>query len=235
MASLKLTYDNEQELSNPVNVINIDFGRQEHTLTAVVDGSENINHFAVSCTDSWITVKRLRNNISLVIAENTTSSDRFGRLLFTHNLDSDKHMYVMFMQAKPSYAIHATIDEREIDSVEINTLLGYDDDESETVSIDIECEGGLGDYMVRSVVEYARQRETDGYRLVPYDNGIKVVKASDHELQVMNFGKISKYNDMYYEVILAHRNDFNTVRRIKVRYSQDSGSGFEIDETYEAC
>ena len=235
MSKLQLTYDETLLPDAPVENIQLDCGRQEHYIKVKVDGSENINHFTVSCDDDWITVKRLRNDINIVVSENTTSSDRFGRMVFTHNLDAEKQIYLILAQSKPHYALSASVGGDVADSVMINTLLGHDDDECETACVEITCEGGLEDYIIRTVVEYARPRESDGYRLVPYDNGIKVVKANDHELNIVNFGKISKYNDMYYEVIIAHRNDFNTICRIKVRYSDEGGSGFEIDDGYYEC
>ena len=225
-----MIYDSELELSGLANVISIGSGQEAHTVTVVVDGSENINHFWLSCSDDWITVSRTRNSITLLFNENMALTERFGRVKFTHNMDSDLSVILTFVQEVPLYEVNAKEMDNDIDEIEFDTLLGVNDPEFQKKKIEIECKGGLCDYRIRNIVEYAKRDSSQGYRIVPYDRGLKVTKIGTDVLSVTNFGKISPYRDMYYEIILAHRNNFNAVKRIKVTYRPEPGSGFELDE-----
>lgn len=200
-------------------------------MTVFVDGSSSINHYTMEVSVDWITVDRVRNYITMSIAENTSPSDRFGMVKLTHNLDADRHVTVIFMQSAPTYTVSVSRDGEESPEVVFSTLYGQNDQDSETEEIDVECVGGTEDYMVRGVLEYSRASENLPYRVTPYDGGLKVAKTSPSKLSITNYGKIPSADDMYYDVVLAHRNSPRSTARVRVSYRQDaSDGGFSLDD-----
>lgn len=233
VSSLSVTYDNEEVLSNPLNVINVGIERQEHSIMVEVDGSDTVNHFTVTCEEDWVTLRRVRNSITMIVNANTGPYERSAYIRFQHNMDADARITLILNQDRPVYKITTMLGKDEVDTIVFGKLFGPEDPDSETETVTVECIGGLCDYLVRGVVQMAKSPTSTRYRLVPYDNGVKVVKTSPSLLKVTNFGKISKYDDMYYEIVLGHMNNLTVTKRIKVVYKdkgKDEGSGFELDD-----
>lgn len=218
MSSLFVTYDNDLELSGFIETLELGFERQEHSMNVIVDGSPYVSHFSVSCDQDWVVFHRVMNSITIVVNENTTPRERFATMVFKHNMDRNSVMRVNIRQAKPEYSVNAMQNGLEVESVQFSTLLGVNDPERESEALDIKCLGGLRDYRVRVVNEYAKVSDESGYRIVPYDGGLKTVKVGTDRLWIVNYGKISPYDDMYYDVVLSHRNDMRSTKRIKVTY-----------------
>lgn len=229
MARLWVTYDNETQLSAPVNSIFIDCGRQEHNITVFVDGSDTINHFTMTVSDGWITANRIRNSVSVIVKENAGLFDRVGKLTFRHNMDADKVVEIVLVQSPHDYTIAVQQNGEDVDEITFTTLMNRDDQDSEEQTVDVVCGGGLEDYRIGKVYEYAKKTPSDNYRLVPYDNGLKLKKIGNGTLSITNFGKLSSLYDVYYNVTLSHRNNYRSVCTLKVSYaSDDIGSGFEL-------
>lgn len=207
-------------------------GRQEHRITVFVDGSDTINHYTLlNGAPQWITVSRVRNSVTVVLTDNTGPAMRFGSVRFDHNMDSSKSITLTFAQEAPEYTIAVSANGEPADEIRFNTLTGQDDQDSETTVLDVSCEGGVKDYTVRCVLEFEKTPSSQNYRMVPYDGGLKVVKSSPTELSVTNYGKVSLSDDMYYEIVVAHRNNPRSTARVRVAYTQEpTSSGFSLDD-----
>lgn len=232
MGRLWLIYDGETQLGAPAATIQVGCGRQEHRITVFVDGSDTINHYTLlNGAPQWITVSRVRNSVTVVLPDNTGPAMRFGAVRFDHNMDSSKSVTLTFAQEAQEYTIAVSGNGEPADEIQFDTLLNQDDRDSESETVSVACGGGVEDYTIRSVLEFERALPSDNYRMVPYDGGLKVTKTSPTELLVTNYGKISLSDDMYYEIVLAHRNNPRSVARIRVTYAQEpASSGFSLDD-----
>lgn len=229
MSKLQLIYDETLLPDAPVENIQLDCGRQEHHITVLVDGSDTINHFTMNVSDSWITVNRIRNSITVIVKENAGLFDRVGKLTFRHNMDANKVVEIVLMQKPQEYTISVQQDGEDVDEITFTTLMDAYDQDSEEQIVDVVCEGGLEDYRIGKIYEYAKKTPSDNYKMIPYDNGLKLTKIGNNILSITNFGKLSSFYDVYYNITLSHRNNYRSVRTLKVSYAADDIiGGFDL-------
>ena len=78
-------------------------------------------------------------------------------------------------------------------------------------------------------MEYAKNENDADYFPIKYDNGLKLAKLSNSELNITNYGKVSLYYDNYYVINLCHRNNPKSKVQITVRYTQNNNeTGFGL-------
>ena len=66
---------------------------------------------------------------------------------------------------------------------------------------------------------------------IPYDNGLIINKIGKMEVEIINFGKISLYNQICYEMTIYHKNDPSQYKVITLQYKQeDTQKGFTFDD-----
>ena len=79
--------------------------QQIYNFTVIVDGSENIAHFTVSNNSSYVEIKQMRNEITVVVKPNLTKDERLNSITFTHNMDSSIVFVVTIKQRARVYGI----------------------------------------------------------------------------------------------------------------------------------
>lgn len=225
MATLKVKIDG-QEYSERTNFINIGYEEAISNVTVCVDGSDLINHFHIECYDNWITIKRLRNEIEIVFAKNDGYDVRTGSITFHHNLDSSVYVSFVINQAVCDYSISVDTDE-----IEFDNLLDSTDPVNEERTITVTTANGSCDFIVPSIIEYAKNEDDENYFIVKYDKGLKLKKLSNSQLKIINYGKVSLYYDNYYVIKLCHRNNPKSNVQITVRYAPNNNeTGFELGD-----
>lgn len=225
MATLKVNIDS-QEYGERTNFINIGYEEAISNVTVYVDGSDLINHFHIECYDNWITIKRLRNEIEIVFAKNDGYDVRTGSIIFHHNLDSSVYVSFVINQAVCDYSISVDTDE-----IEFDNLLDSTDPVNEERTITVTTANGSCDFIVPSIIEYAKNEDDENYFIVRYDKGLKLKKLSNSQLKIINYGKVSLYYDNYYVIKLCHRNNPKSNVQITVRYAPNNNeTGFELGD-----
>lgn len=230
MATLRVDIDS-QEYGERTNFINIGYEEALSKATVYVDGSDLINHFHIECYDNWITIKRLRNEIEIVFAKNDGYDVRTGSITFHHNLDSSVYVSFIINQDVCDYSISV-----DTDVIEFDDLLDRMNEEQEIVKeeeriITVTTTNGSCDFIVPSIIEYAKNEDDENYFIVRYDKGLKLKKLSNSQLKIINYGKVSLYYDNYYVIKLCHRNNPKSNVQITVRYAPNNNeTGFELGD-----
>lgn len=219
-----------------VNINNVDYADKycgisigyEQTIlgaTVIVDGSDLLNHFKVSCDSEWVKIKRLRNSIELVIDKNNSLKERVASLLFTHNLDKEAYINLNIMQAACEYGISVNKSE-----IVFDTLLDQDDVDKEICEVTVTTTNGVQDFGIGSVVERV-DVDGDGVGdndyIIKYDNGLKLTKVGTKTLRITNYGRVFLKDDVYYTITLYHKNNPRSTAKIVIRYT-DSGTNNEL-------
>lgn len=193
--------------------------------TVIVDGSDLLNHFKVSCDSEWVKIKRLRNSIELVIDKNNSLKERVASLLFTHNLDKEVYISLNIMQSVCEYGISVNKSE-----IVFDTLLDQDDVDKETCEVTVTTTNGVQDFGIGSVVERV-DVDGDGVGdndyIIKYDNGLKLTKIGTNKLRITNYGRVFLQDNVYYTITLYHKNNPRSVAKIVIRYT-DSGTNNEL-------
>lgn len=223
MTSLKVNIDG-QEYTQKTNFLNIGYEQTIFNSVVYVDDSDLINHFHVECYYSWIYIKRLRNSVEIIFAKNDTCETRVGCITFHHNLDINTYVSFIVNQSPCDYSISVDVDE-----IQFDTLLDQTDENSEVYAVNVTTTNGSCDFIVPSIVEYAKNENDVDYFPIKYDNGLKLTKLSNSELSITNYGKVSLYYDNYYVINLCHRNNPKSNVQITVRYTQNNNeTGFGL-------
>ena len=223
--TLKVNIDG-QEYSEISNFFNIGYEQTTSNVTVYVDGSDLVNDFHIECYDNWITIKRLRNEIEIIFAKNDGYDVRTGFISFHHNLDSGVYVSFVINQAVCDYSISVDTDE-----IEFDNLLDSTDPVKEEHIITVTTTNGSCDFIIPSIVEYARNENNENYFITYYDKGLKLTKLSNSQLKITNYGKVSLYYDNYYVIKLCHRNNQKSNVQITVRYAPNNNeTGFELGD-----
>ena len=200
--------------------------------TVVVDGSDLLNHFNLSCDSDWVKIKRLRNSVELVVTKNNSLKERTTNLSFTHNLDKNVYINFSIIQAACIYEI--TVNESEI---VFDTLLDSSDGNKEVRDIIVTTTNGAEDFGIGSIVERV-DVDGDGVGdddyIIKYDNGLKLTKIGKNRLRVTNYGRVFLQDDVYYTITLYHKNNPRSTAQIVIRYTDSTtnnelGFGFGDD------
>lgn len=224
MASLSVNINGTSYSDNYCG-ISIGYGKTILNATVVVDGSDLLNHFKLSCDCEWVKIKRLRNSIELVIAKNNSLKERVASLSFTHNLDKEAYINLNIMQAACEYRISVNKSE-----IVFDTLLDKDDDDKEICEVTVTTTNGIQDFGIGSVVERVDVNGDgvgDNDYIIKYDNGLKLTKVGTNTLRITNYGRVFLKDDVYYTITLYHKNNPRSTAKIVVRYT-DSGTNNEL-------
>lgn len=193
--------------------------------TVVIDGSDLLNHFKLSCDSDWVSIKRLRNCVSMVVSKNNSLNERVATLTFTHNLDNDVYVNLNIIQAACVYEISVNKSQ-----IVFDTLLDEDDVDKEVCDIDVTTTNGIQDFGIGSIVEKV-DVELDGDDendyIIPYDNGLKLRKIGSNKLRITNYGRVFLVDNAYYTITLYHKNNPRSTAKIVIRYT-DSGTNNEL-------
>lgn len=193
--------------------------------TVIVDGSDLLNHFKVSCDSEWVKIKRLRNSIELVIDKNNSLKERVASLLFTHNLDKEVYINLNIMQAACEYGISVNKSE-----IVFDTLLDADDAEKEICDVMVTATNGIQDFGIGSVIEkvdVSSDGNDENDYIITYDNGLKLTKIGTNKLRITNYGRVFLQDNVYYTITLYHKNNPRSIAKIVIRYT-DSGTNNEL-------
>lgn len=229
MATIGIRFQNETYIDTftPEHFFQCGYEKGVYDIVVLCDNSELLNHFTVSNVyqSKWIDLQRNRNHIKLTMKENCGHDSRNTRLVFTHNVDNTAQFTLDIEQEARVYPISADRTE-----ITFDNLLDQDDTDSTAVTVTVTTEGGLEDFGIKIVKEFAK-RETDmEYREVPYDNGLYLKKIGKNRLLVRNFGQIAMYPQMYYVITLFHKNDRTSTWDIKVQYDDFHNDGISFDD-----
>ena len=205
--------------------ISVGYGQTILDATVVVDGSDLLNHFNLSCDRDWVKIKRIRNSIEFIVTKNTSLDSRIATLSFTHNLDRDVYIDINIEQEACVYSI--STNKREI---VFDTLLDSDDVDKEVCDITVTTTNGVEDFEISSIVERV-DVDGDGVGdndyIIKYDNGLKLTKIGKNLLRITNYGRVFLEDNVYYTITLCHKNNPRSIARIVVRYT-DSGTNNEL-------
>lgn len=159
----------------------ISIGYEQNILdaTVFVDGSENLNQFNVTNDSDWIDIRRIRNQVTIIVSKNNTLDKRSGVIEFTHNLDSDVFIRLNICQDSCNYDIW--VDQ---DYLLFDTLLDKDDPEKTEVTINVTTLNGMCDFGIGPVAEYARN-----FEFVQYEIGETIFEGDTYYVKTGN-----KYN-----------------------------------------
>lgn len=148
------------------------------------------------------------NTFTVVLKENFNISDRDGYIVFHHNCirgdAGERTVHIVQYGVKCDIEVYPD----KIDD------FNSDEFEEDRREIGVNVTGGREKFYVQSV----RQFNAEG-KLRPYDNGIKVGKADDAKLYIVNYGQVFKENGCHYEVTVAHVDDRTKARTITVSYN----------------
>lgn len=223
MASLSLSIGGE-EYTDKYSGVEVGYNMNILVCTVVVDGSDVLNHFNITCDDNWIEIRRIRNRVDIIVQKNNSLDGRIGTILFEHNLDFNAYISLSINQAASEYPIEISTS-----TITFNNLLPQGSETSETVIVKVTPHNGICDFGIGPVVEYAKNDEDRDYYVVPYDNGIKLKKLNKEQLEITNYGKVSLYDENYYIVKLYHLNNPRSNVQIKVEYIRNNNeTGFDL-------
>lgn len=192
-------------------------------VTVVVDGSDIINHFSVETNNKWINIKRMRNELTIVIDKNITLNGRYGVFTFKHNLDSD--VFIKFTIWQESCDYNISVDK---DYILFDTLLDYDDEDKTEEIINVTTLNGMCDFAIGPVVEYARNFDYRQYRTneIIFDDDTYYVKNGDsyeRGTSITSFPYTIQEGDeyYYYEINDAYREGEKIFMGDKYWYKED--------------
>lgn len=222
---------NGVEYTEHYNYISVGYEQTMLNATVYVDGGDGISHFNITNDSSWVEIRRMCNEITFIVNKNSSLTERFATIQFTHNLDSDKFVTITFNQVACEYPISIAPEE-----ITFDTLLDSEDETMDEVTIDILTENGVCDYGIGPIVEYVKNLGDNGYYAVANDGGLKIEKVDNSHLKITNYGKVSLYDDNYYIITLYHRNNPRSKALLRVNYvdsldSNDTGLGFDDDNS----
>jgi hypothetical protein len=205
--------------------ISVGYGQTILNATVVVDGSDLLNHFTISCDYDWVKLKRLRNSVEIVITKNVSLKDRIGTISFTHNLDKDVYVNLNITQLACVYGISVNKSE-----IVFDTLLDSDDVNKEVCDVIVTTTNGIEDFNIGSIIERV-DVDGDGVGdndyIILYDGGLKLTKIGKNKLRITNYGRVFLKDDVYYTITLYHKNNPRSTAKIVIRYT-DSGTNNEL-------
>lgn len=249
--SIKVKYNDE--IKDKDLIINLESSAKTSCiLTVIVDDNENLCNYTfqndIRKYNSFVTVKCTRNLIELNISQNTTSYDRNYTLTLVHKLNEKIVFPIFITQPAPTYNLSVDINS-ETDIIELKKFLNREDmfDENnkkiypEIKIITVEATGGLNDFGIKPIKEYKYNLDELQYRKyendtvikhqIPYDNGLIINKIGKMEIEIKNFGKISLYDQICYEITIYHKNDPSKYKVIILEYKEeDTKKGFTFDD-----
>ena len=159
MATIGIRFQNETYIDTftPEHFFQCGYEKSVYDIVVLCDNSELLNHFTVSNVyqSKWIDLQRNRNHIKLTMKENCGHDSRNARLVFTHNVDNTAQFTLDIEQAARVYPISADRTE-----ITFDNLLDQDDADSTAVTVTVTTEGGLEDFGIKIVKEFAK-RATD--------------------------------------------------------------------------
>jgi hypothetical protein len=127
------------------------------------------------------------------------------------------------------------------ETIELKKFLTKSEIYPEIKYIKVEATGGLNDFGIKPIKEYKynlndlkdRTYENDipvKYQ-IPYDNGLIINKIGKMDIEIKNFGKISLYDQICYEMTIYHKNDPSKYKVITLEYKEeDTKKGFTFDD-----
>jgi hypothetical protein len=225
MASITLNIGGH-EYTDKYSGIDVGYNMNILACNVVVDGSDVLNHFNITCDDNWIEIHRIRNRVDIIVHKNNSLDGRIGTILFEHNLDFNTYISLSINQVASEYPIEISTS-----TIQFSNLLPRDSETSESVIVNVTTQNGICDFGIGPVVEYAKNDEDGDNPLyvVPYDNGIKLKKLNKEQLEITNYGKVSLYDENYYIVKLYHLNNPRSNVQIKVEYVRNNNeTGFDL-------
>ena len=244
--SIKVIYNNE--IKDKDLIINLESSAKANCiLTVIVDDNVNLCNYTfkndIRKYNSFVTVKCTRNLIELNISQNTTSYDRNYTLTLVHKLNEEIVFPIFITQPAPNYSLFISSD-----NIELQKFLKQDDIKNaeqypQKEIIKVTATGGLNDFGIKPVKEYkynldelqCRKYENDNAikHQIPYDNGLIINKIGKMEIEIKNFGKISLYDQICYEITIYHKNDPSKYKVIILEYKEDkedTKKGFTFDD-----
>ena len=214
------------------NGLDIGYKRLTIYATVSVNGSDTRNDFDVTCDDEWADFGRNRNTVTIVIDKNPTLTQRDTKIRFTHKLDSDVYVDLVFWQAPCEYTIAVNPSH-----IPFDTLLDDKFYKELSRSVTVTTNEGMRDFGVGPIIEYARnftENSVSDYYVIPYDHGLKLTKIDKNHLRITTYGKVCLYDDYYYILTLYHINNPRSTAQIRVEFddallNNETGLGFEDD------
>lgn len=165
MATIKVKIENN-EYTDKFNNINVPSNQTILESVVYVDDDNELNQFEITNDCKWIKLKKVRNNVTIIVEKNVSLKERVGTLIFTHNLDNNVYVRLAIVQSAADYELGIRI-ETEDESVNtvvgegyynvwFNTLLDKNTPEKESVTVYVAARGGYADFGIKPPIEYVR-------------------------------------------------------------------------------
>lgn len=220
---------NGNEYKDTLVLNNISASKTVLQILVGVNGDYNNNDYSINYGASWITHKRIRNLIDIIISPNTIKY-RSDTIILSHKLNPDMHFSIVVYQSMPDYSVLLSdIADGEYTNELIlngnrsfNPLIDETDEDRERRLIYVKCNNGRP--FVSSITEFAKKAKDSNYIQVSYDNGLQLHLIDDTCLEVVNYGKANLYYDSYYIVHIKNSNSVYDAATITIYYSADKGT-----------
>lgn len=146
-----------------------------------VNDNDGWNDFDVTCDSTWVDIKRVRNKLTVTVAQNNTKLERSASIDFKHKLDADAYVGLCLWQGVCDYKISVRISDEHTSDYpnyhQFDTWLDKGDvskvDGKEVMQnfmIVVTTENGIRDFGVGPIIEYGRYVTQETGRLQYKDN-----------------------------------------------------------------
>lgn len=227
MNNITIKYNGEEYQDSAT--FNVDSKRNLFTIQIGVNDNYNCNDFEVSSYVNWITYRRVRNIVDIIVEPNV-DDNRYGIICFTYKLNRAIKFELEIHQDIPDYSILVKecddFKSEYTNSLVLNGTKAFEpltlstDNEKYEKLIDIKCENGKP--LISATIEYAQLNNAkDDYVKVNYDNGLNLFLIDDHTLKITSYGKANLYFNHYYIVTLKNKNAIYNEATIIIKYNTE--------------
>lgn len=182
----------------------------------VVNGDENCNDFDIHVDSDWVSYRRVRNIVDLIIEPNGFD-ERYGFVEITYRLNPAVRFDMTIIQEMPDY--HIKLAGNGVSDVEFSAILTDSDSEYRDITLDY----SNGTAYISSIDEYAEKEIESEEVRVEYDNGLKTEWLNDKNLRITNYGKANLYYKNRYELKIKNKKaPFADGVTIKITYTEET-------------
>lgn len=205
--------------------ININSDRQVLNIQVGVNGSYDCNDFDVEYNTDWITHKRIRNFVDIIVEPNSDFRRR-ETIIFRYRLNRAISIELDINQDVIDYSILVGENEENYTNNlvildKFDTLTEQDSPNIFEKEILIKCNNGVP--FISQTKEYAKIIDDDSHDFVrvKYDNGLNLQLIDNTKLLITSYGKANLYYDYYYIVTIKNRNSVYEEATIKIGFNKE--------------
>ena len=204
------------------------------------DGGDDIESFLLNVYgDEGITIKRNRCVLVINIEKNTTQTEKYFTLKFTHTNDRNIEKTVAITQKAQEYGLFVEEESVPLETIPPITYVNKNDQTDikteeewerlefaekqkylrrnyEQKEIKVVVQGGNQKYRVKSINTIT---ENETATLYQFDNGFKYIKDGNNFI-IKNYGRTLMNDGDYYKVTFCHDNNSSITKDLLVKYDK---------------